>query len=107
MTLEYKGYIAGNIQYDADDKAFHGSVAGLRDVVHFTASDAEGLEAAFRGSVDDYLAFCAERGESPDRGYSGQVALRLTPELHRKAAIRAEAEGVSLNQWLARQIDAA
>ncbi len=107
MTLEYKGYVAGVIEYDPDDKAFHGNVAGLRDVVHFTASDAESLERAFRASIDDYLAFCAARGERPDRGYSGKLALRLSPELHRKAAIRAEAAGISINQWFAQQIDAA
>jgi predicted HicB family RNase H-like nuclease len=29
------------------------------------------------------------------------------PVLHRKAATRAEAEGMSLNAWIARQIEAA
>jgi predicted HicB family RNase H-like nuclease len=28
----------------------------------------------------------------------------VSPEAHRRAALRAEAEGVSLNQWIARQI---
>ncbi len=107
MTLEYKGYLAGPIAYEPDDKALHGAVAGLRDVIHFTGRTAEELEQSFRESIDDYLAFCAERGEEPDRSYSGNVPLRIAPELHRKAAIKAAAEGVSLNQWLARQIEGA
>ena len=48
-----------------------------------------GVEQAFKGSVDDYLAFCAERGETPDRTFSGKVPLRLDPDLHRRAAARA------------------
>ncbi|MCC7274427.1 MAG: type II toxin-antitoxin system HicB family antitoxin, partial [Alphaproteobacteria bacterium] len=82
-------------------------VAGLRDVVHFSGDSAASLEEAFRGSIDDYLASCAERGEEPDRAYSGSVPLRINPQLHRKAALRAAAEGISLNQWLARRIEAA
>ncbi|MGE0726316.1 MAG: type II toxin-antitoxin system HicB family antitoxin [Alphaproteobacteria bacterium] len=107
MSLEYKGYVAGPIAYDPDDKAFHGTVAGLRDVVHFTATTARGIERAFRESIDDYLALCAERGEPPDRAFSGKVPLRISPDLHRKAAKRAAAEGISLNQWLAKRIEAA
>ena len=65
------------------------------------------VEQAFRDSIDDYLAFCAERGEPPDRPYTGKILLRVSPEIHRCAAMRAEAEGVSLNQWIARRIGSA
>ena len=61
--------------------------------------------AAFRASVDDYLAFCAERGEPPDRPYSGKIPLRVDPELHRRAAAQAQAAGISLNQWIARRLE--
>jgi predicted HicB family RNase H-like nuclease len=33
------------------------------------------LEKAFRDSVDDYLDFCAERGEEPDKPFSGRFML--------------------------------
>jgi predicted HicB family RNase H-like nuclease len=33
--------------------------------------------------------------------------VRTQPELHRKAALRAAAEGVSISQWISRRIDAA
>lgn len=100
--LEYKGYI-GTVE--ADDGVFVGRVSGLRDVVTFEGRTFAEVKRAFRESVDDYLAFCAERREEPDRPYSGKVPLRLDPELHRKAAARAKAEGVSLNAWIARQIE--
>ena len=71
---------------DADEDAFVGRVAGLRDVVTFEGATFAEVEQAFRDSVDDYLAFCAERGEPPDRPYSGKIPLRVDPELHRRAA---------------------
>lgn len=100
--LDYKGY-RGTI--DAEDGVFHGRVTGLKDVVTFEGETFTQVEQAFRDSIDDYLAFCAERGEVPDRAYSGKIPLRVDPETHRKAAIRAMAEGISLNQWIARNIE--
>jgi predicted HicB family RNase H-like nuclease len=100
--LEYKGYL-GSIE--ADEGAFIGRVIGLRDVITFEGATFEEIEQAFRGSIDDYFAFCAERGEQPDRPYSGKIPLRVDPEIHRRAAVRAEAEGMSLNQWIARRIE--
>ena len=105
--MEYKGYTAGPIDFDPDEGVFSGTVAGLKDVVHFEGTTADELTQAFRDSVDDYLAYCAERGETPDRPYSGKVLVRTDPDLHRKAAVRAAAEGVSLSQWISRQIAAA
>jgi predicted HicB family RNase H-like nuclease len=100
--LEYKGYF-GTVE--ADQGTFVGRVAGLRDVITFVGSTFAEVEKAFRDSVDDYLDFCAKRGEQPDRPYSGKIPLRVSPEIHRRAALRAQAEGVSLNQWIARRIE--
>ena len=100
--LEYEGYF-GTIE--ADEGIFIGRVAGLRDVVTFEGATFVEVEQAFRDSIDDYLAFCAERGESPDRPHSGKLLLRVSPEVHRRAALRAQAEGISLNQWIVRRIE--
>jgi len=102
--FEHKGYYG---VVEADDGAFVGRVAGLRDVITFEGVGFVDVEQAFRDSVDDYLTFCAERGEQPDRTFSGKVPLRLEPELHRRAVARAQAEGLSLNQWIARRIESA
>ncbi|GIK99124.1 MAG: antitoxin HicB [Alphaproteobacteria bacterium] len=107
MSLEHKGYVAGPIEFDEEQGLFHGIVAGLRDVVTFAGRDADELKAGFRDSVDDYLALCAERGREPDRPFSGKFPVRVDPELHRKAALMAAAEGISLNQWIAKRIKAA
>ncbi len=59
--LEYKGY-AGTVE--AEDGAFAGRVVGLRDVITFEGRTFAEVERAFRDSIDDYIAFCAMRGES-------------------------------------------
>ena len=60
---------------------------------------------AFRDSVDEYLDFCAERGRTPDKPYSGKVPLRLSPDLHRAASEAARLEGKSLNAWLSEIVE--
>ncbi|MEO3432932.1 type II toxin-antitoxin system HicB family antitoxin [Inquilinus sp. CAU 1745] len=107
MSLDYKGYSAGPIEFDEEQGLFSGIVIGLRDVVSFAGRDAEELKTAFRESIEDYLAFCAERGKEPDRPYSGNFLVRVDSSLHRKATLCAQSEGLSLNSWIARQIDAA
>jgi predicted HicB family RNase H-like nuclease len=62
--LEYKGCV-GTVE--ADDGAFVGRVAGLRDVITFEGETFAEVAQAFRDSIDDYLAFSAARGEPPDR----------------------------------------
>jgi predicted HicB family RNase H-like nuclease len=95
----YKGY-SGSIEFDDEDMVFHGRVLGLRDIVTFEAESAEGLVKAFRDSVDDYLAFCKERGVEPQRPYSGKLALRTTPEIHALLTKAAASDGKSINQWI-------
>jgi predicted HicB family RNase H-like nuclease len=105
--MEYKGYAAGPIDFDPEENTFSGTVTGLKDVIHFEGSTAKELARAFRESIDSYLELCTETGQQPDRPFNGKILLRTGPELHRKAAMRAASEGVSLNQWISRQIEAA
>jgi predicted HicB family RNase H-like nuclease len=60
MTMKYKGYEAGPIQFDADEGTFSGVVAGLKDVIHFEGSTAAELKVSFQASIDEYLALCIE-----------------------------------------------
>ena len=64
--MKYKGY-CGKVDIDAEANLLHGQVVGLRDVITFQARNAKGIEKSFHDSVDDYLAFCADRGEKPER----------------------------------------
>ena len=105
--IEHKGYSAGPIDFDPKENTFPGTVSGLKDVIHFEGSTAKELARAFRASIDSYLKYCEETGQEPDRPYNGNILLRTEPELHRKAALRAAVEGVSLSRWISRQIESA
>jgi predicted HicB family RNase H-like nuclease len=67
--------------------------------VGFHADTVEGLREAFHEAVEDYIETCAQIGKEPQKTYSGQVMFRISPEVHRKAALAAELSGKSLNQW--------
>jgi predicted HicB family RNase H-like nuclease len=97
--MEYKGYIA-RVEFDDEAGIFHGEVINLRDVITFEGASVEELRQAFKDSVDDYLDFCAERNEEPDKPFSGKFMVRIDPELHRQIYLRAKMESKSLNSWL-------
>lgn len=97
--MEYKGYI-GAVHFDDDAEIFHGEVVNMRDVVTFQADTVEGLKREFQLSVDDYLDFCKERGEQPEKPFSGKLTLRLDPELHRNIYIQSKKANKSLNNWI-------
>jgi len=58
------------------------------------------LRKAFEDSVEDYLAFCAERGEEPDKPFSGRFTVRLSPKQHRKVVLAAEKAGRDIEMWV-------
>jgi predicted HicB family RNase H-like nuclease len=101
--MNYKGY-HGSVTFDDTAEIFHGEVQDLSDVVTFQGRSVEELKAAFRDSVDDYLDFCLERGEAPDKPYSGKFLLRLDPNLHRELSLLSLKEGYSLNNWVSTRL---
>jgi predicted HicB family RNase H-like nuclease len=58
-------------------------------------------------SIGDYLAFCKQQGEEPNKPFSGQFVTRIPPELHREVNLAASISGKSLNVWVAEQLQAA
>ena len=94
--MNYKGYTA-KVEFDDEAMIFHGEVIGIRDVVTFQGRSVEEIKKAFNGSVDDYLDFCKERGEEPDKPFSGKFVVRISPEIHRKVYIAAKKAGQSIN----------
>ena len=63
--MTYRGY-SGLANFDSNAGLIRGRVLNLHDMITFQGKTLEEAEAAFRDSVDDYLEFCAERGETPD-----------------------------------------
>jgi predicted HicB family RNase H-like nuclease len=105
-TMTYKGY-AAKIEFDDEDGVFTGRIAGIRDRVGFHGETVAELRAAFHDAVDDYVEMCKVIGKDPQKAWSGQVMFRISPDVHRKAAIAAELSGKSLNQWAEEVLDRA
>jgi predicted HicB family RNase H-like nuclease len=97
--MKYKGYEA-IVEYDDEAEIFYGEVVNLRDVITFQGDSVKDLKQAFHDSIDDYLDFCQERGEEPEKPFSGKFMLRINPDLHKLIAIKARKEGRSLNSWV-------
>ena len=104
--MEYKGYV-GKVEFDDEAGIFHGEVLDTRDVITFQGRSVDELKTAFQESIDDYLAFCKQRGEEPNKPFSGQFITRVPPELHRQVHLAASISGRSLNAWVVEQLQAA
>lgn len=104
--MSYKGYEAF-VQYDEDAEIFHGEVMNLRDVITFQGTSVNELKQALADSVEDYLAFCKQRGEEPEKPYSGQFVVRVDPPLHKAVSVAAKRAGMSLNRWVTAALERA
>ena len=99
QIVTYKGYQA-RVELDEEAGMLHGEVINTRDVITFQASSVEELKRAFEDSVDDYLEFCASRGEDPEKPFSGKFVVRVPPEVHRQIMTEARLQGKSLNAYV-------
>lgn len=97
-TMTHKGYTA-RVEYDPRDDIFVGRVPGIEDRITFHGATVAKLRRDFGAAVDHYLADCGARRRAPQKPYSGKILLRVPPEVHARAAMTAEAQGKSLNQW--------
>jgi len=98
--MEYKGYLS-RVEFDDEANIFHGEVINIRDVITFQGKTVDELRQAFEDSVEDYLAFCAERREEPCQPFSGWFTLRLPPEQYRQIILAAEKVGKGVQVWAA------
>ena len=99
-TMSYKGYTA-RIDFDERDSIFVGRVLGVRPIIGFHGETVAELRAQFIAAVDDYLEDCAAQGIPPEKPASGNLMLRVPPEVHGAVLVAAQASGKSLNQWAA------
>lgn len=97
--LRYKNYI-GTIDFDEETMIFHGEVIGLKDVVTFRGSSPQEIKKEFESSIDGYLNWCEELGQEPEKGFTGNIHLRIQPDLHAKLAASANYRNVSLNLYI-------
>jgi predicted HicB family RNase H-like nuclease len=104
--LNYQGYYA-EFGYDESADAFHGRVLGLNDVIDFYGRTVDELKAEFRASIDEYVAWCREEGEEPEKAWSGKLTLRPSDEQRRRYFVAAKAQKKSVSAWMLEMLDRA
>jgi predicted HicB family RNase H-like nuclease len=97
--MKYKGYEA-IIEYDEVDRLFFGRVINTRDIISFDGTTVEELQQSFEAVIDEYLEDCQQEGKEPDKVFSGQFNLRISPELHRQISLEAKKKNLSLNSFV-------
>ena len=94
MTVE--GYHA-KIEYDQELDLFRGEILGLNGGADFYGKNPKELRTEFKKSLQVFLDVCKKKGLEPRRNFSGKFNLRISPELHERLAIEAQAQGKSIN----------
>ncbi|MFR8178382.1 MAG: type II toxin-antitoxin system HicB family antitoxin [Christensenellales bacterium] len=64
---------------------------GIRALISYEGQTVQELVNDFHDAVDAYLNLCAEEGTPPEKAYKGSFNIRISPELHRRAALYATA----------------
>ncbi|GHT48201.1 DNA repair protein HhH-GPD [Spirochaetia bacterium] len=101
--LHYKGYV-GSVEFSAEDEVFYGKVAGIKNLISFEGDSVEAITKDFHNAVDEYLSFCNANGNEPEVPFKGSFNVRIGSELHRKAALAASEQGISLNTLVEKAI---
>lgn len=95
-------------EWSPEDDEYVGLVAEFPSLSWLAPTAGEAIAGAER-LVDDILADMKETGEIPpvpltERRYSGNISFRTSPDHHRRLAIEAAEQGVSINQWMMQRL---
>ena len=97
MNIMTVGEYHAKIEYDEELDLFRGEILGLSGGADFYGKNPKELRAEFKKSLEVFLEVCKEKGIEPRRHFSGKFNLRISPELHERLAIAAQAQGKSIN----------
>ena len=89
--IEYKRYL-GTVEYSAEDNILFGQITGIRGLISYEGSSIEQLRADFEEAIDDYLLDCEENGTAPQHPYSGNLNMKIFPDLHKRLQIYSKKE---------------
>lgn len=93
------------VEWSAEDRCYIGSAPPLIGQSCHGASEAEVL-TQLQTIVEEWVETMIKEGRplpasTANRKFSGKFVVRLSPEVHRKVALKAMARGDSLNQYVA------
>ncbi|MFM6967763.1 MAG: type II toxin-antitoxin system HicB family antitoxin [Microbacteriaceae bacterium] len=97
-----------SVQWSARDNEYVGSVAEFPSLSWLDVDEMSAF-AGIKQLTSDVVVEMLDSGEIPplplaEREYSGKLALRIPPELHRRLALEAGLQGVSLNRLLSAKL---
>jgi predicted HicB family RNase H-like nuclease len=107
MALQSDRYTY-RITWSEEDKEYVGLCAEFPSLSWLAESPELALKG-IRTVVDDVIKDIKNNGESPpvplsSRKFSGKFVVRIPPDIHRKLAIEAEEEGISLNRLVSAKL---
>ncbi|MCL2246010.1 MAG: type II toxin-antitoxin system HicB family antitoxin [Lentimicrobiaceae bacterium] len=102
--LTYNGFI-GSVHFSAEDNVFFGKIEEINDLITFEGSTVQELKDAFYFMVDEHIKDCKSDNIPVKKSYKGTFNVRITPELHRKAAVSAKMHGTTLNNFVKKAIE--
>ena len=93
------------VEWSAEDRCYVGSAPPLIGQSCHGPSEADVL-AQLQTIVEEWVETLIKEGKplpasTANRKFSGKFVVRLSPEIHRKVALKAMARGDSLNQYVA------
>lgn len=99
-----------NTFWSDKDKAFIATCPEFEGLIIVAKSRSQAVKEA-ESAIQDFIEIYQEEGRPIPKPfnvseYSGQVRLRMSKHIHQRAAEWAEAEGISLNSFLAGAIEA-
>lgn len=103
-TMEYKGY-TGTIEFSEEDQVFYGKVLGIQSLLLYEGKNRQELEKDFHEFIDEYLKDCGENGITPEKPFTTNGRVTITPELYEKASLLAASKQISLDQFVEQTIE--
>lgn len=101
--MEINGHKA-TISYDPDTELFRGEFIHLNGGADFYADNVNDLRKEGETSLTLFLELCQQKGIAPYKEYSGKFNVRISPDLHAAAVAAANAQNLSLNEWISQTL---
>jgi len=105
-AMQYKGYY-GSVHFDDDELIFYGKIEFIRALLSYEATTAKSLRKAFEDTIDDYLDMCKKQNIEPETPFKGSLNIRLGADLHRKIAVAASHQRLTINKFIAETLEEA
>ena len=103
-TLNYKGFL-GAVSFSEEDDVLNGKIDCIDDLILYEGGCVSEIKNAFKEAVDDYIEICKQTKKPCIKSFKGSFNVRVTPDVHQKAAMLATMKGISLNQLVQKAIE--